>query len=829
MRGALEDLKHALRIYRRTPGASLVAVVVLAIGLAAVTAFVSLYVDLILRPHPGFERGSRIVTFGWTDGQRSGNLQLQLIERIAAESATLESVAGVSTQPFAIGQERKNAVGEVVTREFFSGIRPRLAIGRGFEPEEHEMEGEPVAVISYRHWQEAFDGREDVLGKTIGIDSRNRLPVIVNGQAQAPDERPLTDFRIVGVMAPEYTGMLPGQSPAVFWIPVEQAIRLNAAAVAAEQMRSRFSLRGIGQRKRGASAAAVTSELNARYLADMPTVFGAGPGMRIEALDGLVSNMATQRSAQRQLQLFLGASVLLALVAAANVSLFLLARAPGRRRELGIRMAVGAPLERIARQLASEASLLVIAGGVLGLVGSVWLAEFLRGLTFLRQAQWRDVTLLDWRVLAIVGAFLALLALLVSLAPILGLKRLGIAASSRQISARPSVAQRVAGTVQLAIAGTLGGAALAFTWYLGSLVLGYPGYETRNIHAVTFSVARTADFLSTEEFEAAIESSMREQSRLREAVAGLPGVRKVSIAGSAPGVSAAMMGTVVPDPNDPTRQLNIQVVPIDEHYVDVLKLTLLHGRSVGPGEPAAVLVNRTLARAFFGRDDVGGENLPFSAFINQRSEIVGVLDDLSYQHPMAGVQPTVFATALSAIIGGQLALIESTLSSAALRQALQKLVDSGVVEMSIIGVTPLTEARSTLLAADRARSFLTIGTAALVVVLAGFGFYGTQRYLVAAGRREYAIRASLGAGPRALGALVFRRGFALGLPGLVLALPSAFIVVAWLRDEYVSRDVSPALVTLAVALGVATLLAAASIGPARHARATQPAPLLRQD
>src|SRR5690606_3379333 len=146
-----------------------------------------------------------------------------------------------------------------------------------------------------------------------------------------------------------------------------------------------------------------------------------------------------------------------------------------------------APLLRLARQLASEAAVLVVAGAALGLVASVWLAEFLRGLPFLRLAHWGDVALLDWRVLAIVGAFLALLALLVSLAPILGLQRFGIAASSRQISARQSVAQRVAGTVQVAIAGTLGGAALAFAWYLGSMLFAYPGYETRNIHAAILS------------------------------------------------------------------------------------------------------------------------------------------------------------------------------------------------------------------------------------------------------------------------------------------------------------------------------------------------------
>jgi ABC-type antimicrobial peptide transport system permease subunit len=116
-----------------------------------------------------------------------------------------------------------------------------------------------------------------------------------------------------------------------------------------------------------------------------------------------------------------------------------------------------------------------------------------------------------------------------------------------------------------------------------------------------------------------------------------------------------------------------------------------------------------------------------------------------------------------------------------------------------------------------------------VVLLATFGFYGTQRYLVTAGRREYAIRASLGAGPKALGGLVIRRGLTLGLPGLVLGALLAFIAVAWLRDDFVSREISPFAVTLAVVLGLVLLLAASSLGPARQARRTQPAPLLRED
>ena len=242
----------------------------------------------------------------------------------------------------------------------------------------------------------------------------------------------------------------------------------------------------VGRRARGVSAAGITSELQARY-SDFDEYY-LQPGFAFEAIDGIVQNFDVHRDARRQLQLFLGASVLLALVAAANISLFLLARAPGRRRELGIRMSVGAPMKRLARQLASEAALLVVASAVLGLMMSVWLSEFLRGLPLLRRAEWNDVTLLDWRVLALVAAFLLLVTVLVSLAPGLGLKRLGIAASSRLVSARATLAQRIAGTAQVAVAGMLGGAAVAFGWYLVSTMMADPGYRTDDLIAVNYSV-----------------------------------------------------------------------------------------------------------------------------------------------------------------------------------------------------------------------------------------------------------------------------------------------------------------------------------------------------
>src|SRR5690606_17081964 len=157
--------------------------------------------------------------------------------------------------------------------------------------------------------------------------------------------------------------------------------------------------------------------------------------------------------------------------------------------ELAIRAAVGASMQRLARQLLSEAAVLVAAASMLGLALSVWMANALPGLPFLRQAQWQDVTLLDWRVLTLVALLLVLATLLVSLAPIAGLARMGLAARSRLVAARATLGQRLVGTGQIAVAGVLGSAAVAFGWYLAAAQLTYPGYRVENIFAAPYVIS----------------------------------------------------------------------------------------------------------------------------------------------------------------------------------------------------------------------------------------------------------------------------------------------------------------------------------------------------
>jgi ABC-type antimicrobial peptide transport system permease subunit len=167
--------------------------------------------------------------------------------------------------------------------------------------------------------------------------------------------------------------------------------------------------------------------------------------------------------------------------------------------------------------------------------------------------------------------------------------------------------------------------------------------------------------------------------------------------------------------------------------------------------------------------------------------------------------------------------------AADLRAALEPLVESGELEVWLGDVRSLETLTDALIDQDRTRGLLTIAAAVLIVLLTTLGFYGTQQLLLRASLREFAIRASLGAGPASLGRRVLVRGFDLGLPGVAIGGLLAFVAVAWLSGEYVADSISPALIATATVAALIVLLVAASIGPARRARLLQPAPLLREE
>jgi putative ABC transport system permease protein len=811
MKGLKADLLHALRVYTKTPASSLMAVLILAAAMAVVTAFASMWNEIGLRPHPGFEAGGQLVTIRQSDGRRSLTVPVALIERVGEAATTIAAIAGIDTMQLALDQapdgEQLNA--ELVTRQYFEGLRPRLTLGRPFDARDHAPDAEPVVILSDAFWRSEFGGRPEVLGQTLQLWGRNPYQRDAEPRAQA--------HRIVGVLAPTLPGTL-SFGPTSVWLPREQVWPFLAGETTL--WRPVFAVARLAP---GAGVRAVRNEFDGRF-ADMLGDSGMLPGARFDVIAGVVANPDGHRDALRQIRLFLAGSVLLAIAAACNVSLFLLSRAPGRRRELAVRMAVGASLKRVARQLATESSLLVVLATGAGLVASLWVSVFMRELAFLRRIQWDAVTVFDWRVVGMVVGLMFLLTVMVSLAPIAGLRRIGIAAGSRAVTARPGWGQRVAGTAQLAVAAVIAACAIAFVWYLNAVADVHRGFTAADLLVVYPEMSRPRGGTLNE------EASRQEREHQRNVISALPGVEDVAFGTAVPGaISRTVIMPAVPA-GDPEARFSFDLFAVDAAYFGLLGLSFIDGRALEPGERDRIVINETLARRLWGRVDVAGELVPLDLPPTApRREVIGVVRDIRFGHPSDDVPPTGFMLLGDSASANELILIRTTVPAADLHRMMQTRIDAGELDFRIQTIESVEDVWGRVLAPDRARTSLTLAAAVLVLALTAFGYLGTQRFLVDAGRREFAILAALGAGPKAIGRLVLGRGLTQGLPGLVLGSLLAFIVVAWLRDDFLSHAVSPAIVTALVAAGIAGLLLAATLAPARRARSTNPAPLLKEE
>jgi ABC-type antimicrobial peptide transport system permease subunit len=331
-------------------------------------------------------------------------------------------------------------------------------------------------------------------------------------------------------------------------------------------------------------------------------------------------------------------------------------------------------------------------------------------------------------------------------------------------------------------------------------------------------------------FELGEDVLLAEREHRRDVIAALPGIDAVAFGTLLPGMARNTLMMQLAPPDDPEDRFAVSMHAADSAYFDVLEVSLRDGR-LPEANDRDVVINATLARRLWGRTNVAGEVIPRNPPPGANAPqwtVLGVIDDIAYGHPSDEPEPLIYAISNSAAAFESI-LIKSSASIADIQRTLQGKIDDGELAIRINSIQSIEALADRVLAADRARTMLTVAAAALVVLLAGFGFFGTQRFLVAAGRREYAILAALGAGPRALGRLVLRRGLLQGVPGLVLGSILAFIVVAWMRDDFFSTAVSPSAVTALVAIGIAVLLLGATIGPASQARNTEPAPLLREE
>ena len=666
----------------------------------------------------------------------------------------------------------------------------RPALGRWFTPEEDQPGGRKVAVLDHTFWQQRFGGRETVIGSKI----------VLNGDP----------YEVIGVMPATFS-----HRAAKVFVPLQR--KLDPAT------RGSHFMPVVARLKPGVPVERAAVDM--RQLGDtLAREFGTNHGVDVRSYtEVIVGNV------RAPLRVLLGAVLLVLLISCANVANLLLASAVGRRRELAIRLALGASQRDLARQLVLEAMLLALAGGLLGLL----LAEgLLRSFLVLAATELprANTVHIDAAVLAFAAAVTTLVGLLCGLWPLVRLRSRQLVSAVREGDVRSGTGGRRVGNglvvVEIAVAfALLVGASLLVK---NVILLQKRDAGVRTDHIVAFDLAPSGPRYQAPE---------RAVQLYRDLYARLTQIGNVESAGMTshlPMFNFGWNGEMNVEGGNPWGPNDAPLVEYRWIYGDYLRtmgVPLLQGRPLdardGRGS-RTVLINHVTAEKFWPGKDPIGRHFGQGRDMTHWYEVVGVIGDirsfgLAQKPPYEfyrSIEQSPF-TAMTVVLrtrGGDPTAVVPTA-----RQIVKSLDDS----LPVSQVQTMEAVASQSIAQPRLLSALTALFGVLAGVLAMVGVYGVTAYNVRRQQREFGIRLALGAAPRVVRALVVGRGLVLSGTGIAAGAAGAWMLTRVL--ESMLNDVKPtdARVFIGTAIGVFVVALAASYLPARAAGRVDPIVVLR--
>ncbi|HVS65018.1 MAG TPA: ABC transporter permease [Thermoanaerobaculia bacterium] len=805
----LEDVRHSLRSLRRQPRFALGVVLLVALGVGAVTAVFSAVDGVLLRALP-YPQADRLVFFG--SPAHSGpkledwSTRLTAVDRLGAAWVETVALTGVGAPQ----RVREGSVSEGFFDLF--GARPalgRLLVEGDFAP------GSRVVVLAHSLWQSQFGAERDIVGRAITVDG---VPLDVVGVLER------------GFLEPE---ALTGDRVDL-WVALDRS-----QPVLTE--RNVHVLQVAGRLAEGTSLEAAQEELDA--LSSMLAEEFPGPETDREGNPREVPlqslHEATVDQAGSALTLLLGAVGAMLLISCANVASLALARVSDRGRELSLRSALGASRARVGSLLLIESLLLAIAGGILGL-GFAWIALDLFRRFAPAGIPRLDEVAVDFRVIVFAFALSLLTGLLFGVAPALRSARADVALALREQSTGPTRSrQRLRGAlvvVQVALALALSvGSALLFHSFLRlrAVELGFEPERVVRLHL------QHGQFGDDQE---RIDRRLQLADALLEEVAALPGVEGAAFGWSLPfdhvGGSRCCWRTrfvdsAVPVEEAESRGEDSMVNPVTPDFFRVLGVPVLEGRALvaadRDSEPPAVVLNRELADRLFPQGAAVGSLVRMGR--EQSLQVVGVVADFKAW----GLDQESGAAAFLPYerFGGRLPTlslaVRSSLPLAQLAESLRRTVWQLDPDLPIDSIVELEQRISSSIATPRFYSALLLVFAAMAMALAAAGIYGSLLFAVGQRVREMGVRMALGAARGNVVRLIVGQGLmlvAIGLGlGLLASLAGGRVLEARLF-EVAPND------PLAMAVASGVLIAVSLLAcwvPARRAAATNPVETLRAD
>ena len=824
----IQDLRYGLRMLARNPGFTTVVVLSLALGIGANTAIFTLLNALVLQPLP-VDHPLQLVQFSYADptGENSWT-SYPLFERTRQHVHALAGVFAVSgTGRLNAGAkgEYDLAEGETVTGGFFPTLGVRPILGRLLTNED-DRPGNAVAVISYAFWQKRFGGNPAAVGAKLTL---NQIP-----------------FTLVGVTPPEFFGVQVGSSPD-FWIPMRALDQLQPGQSEWNQPFDSW-LRIMGRLRPGRTREQAQAEQQVvykRWMAEQVAL--ADPKQRddvrrmaqeswVKLLPGDTGfEGGLRHDFTRPLQIIMIVVGLVLLIACANIASLLLARAAARRREIAVRLAIGASRRRLIRQLLTESTLLAMIGAAIGVMFAWWGGWIL----LLMVSRGAAIVPLDLtpnlRVLSFTAAVSFLTAMLFGLAPAFRATRVDPGPATKETPAAPEsrLLDRVLVVTQVALSLALLVGAGLFLRTVQNLWNLDPGYDRHNV--LMFSL----DPRLSGHKGPGLANLYRE---LRARIESIPGVRSTSLSFVRPVDDEAYFVDVLHGVDGhelpPDQGIRVAFNVVAPGYFSTLGTPLVLGRDFNADDheesTKVAIINETLARRCFPNGSPMGRRISHRPPQGREDmEVVGVVKDSRYGDlrgaPRGVLYLPFFQQNLAEAFAGTTFQLRYTGDVGMVLAEARREVESVDKTLAMFRVKTLATQTKESLAEQRLTATLSGFFAVLGLLVAGIGLYGLMSYTVVRRTREIGIRMALGAERGDVQQMVLGEATLLVFTGVATGLPLAFggaHLVSSMLFEVSGRD------PLTISAAILILLAVAAVAgfvPARRASLVDPMVALRYE
>lgn len=795
-----QDVAYAFRMLRRTPAFTAAALVTLALGIGANSAIFSVVHGVLLESLP-YRDAERLhhVQMLYPDGTRYSAVSAPDFMSLLAETRVFEQVEAYTQGPVTMtgNGEPQEVAGSRVTTGLFDLLGLAVHAGRGFTPDENRAGQPPVTVLGHGFWQRAFGGDPAVLGRAITLGG--------------------VPYTVIGVLAPD--AQLP--SPVDAFTPITFDDTFDAGT--ARGRRSEF-LGTVARARSGVAAEAIAADLG-RIGTELQSRFP-------QTNNGLTFTSTPVREmivgdVQRPLLVLLGAVGFVLLVACANVANLLLARGSARHGELAVRAALGAGRARLVRQLITEAIVLGVAGGVLGLALAYWGTEALIAARPADLPRLDEIRLDGTVALFTLGAAL-ITGLVFGLAPALqatdahllqGLQESGRAGGGGRRTHRLRAALVVA-EMALAVI-LLTGSGLLIRSFV-ELTKVDPGFQPAGAMAVRITFQGEQYRTGTN-----VRNRVRE---IEERLRSLPGVTAVGVGSVLPlgGLGALNDFAVEGAPPPPDVNQEIAVAGASPDYFRAIGAPLKRGRlftALDHAEaPRVVVINEAAARHWFPDQDPLGRRV----LSGGPREVVGIVGDVLQRNPGEPAAPQMFVPYAQRTSTSIRVIVRAEGNPLALAPLVRDQIRALDANLPMADVMPLSDMVARSVARPRFYTSLLTLFAAVALALAATGIFGVMSYTVAQQSKEIGIRMALGAGTGDVLRSIVGRALALAGVGVVTGLAAAFALGRVIRNQLFGVDVfDPVTVTSVVAVLLASA-ALASLLPARRAAAIDPMAAFRQ-